>query len=77
MAQGVTTILGGPNPPKHVVVLAGSGHVGQFAIPARAARRGVSDGLSLAPVDEQPEEPPQEADAVDIQYVLKAPHKTS
>jgi uncharacterized iron-regulated protein len=70
MAQGVTAILSAKNPPKRVVVLAGGGHVGRFAIPARASRRGLTQGLALAPVDETPEEPAAEADAVDIQIVL-------
>lgn len=75
MAQGVAAILGGPHPPARVVVLAGVGHVGRFAIPARAARRGVQAGLALAPVTltEQSEEPPSPADEVDVQIILPAP----
>ena len=77
MAQGVTTILGAAHPPRRVVVLAGTGHVGRFAIPARAARRGITTGLAIAPVDDHSEEPPTEADAVDVQVVLPAPPPTS
>ena len=77
MAQGVAAILGGPHPPARVVVLAGVGHVGRFAIPARATRRGVQAGLALAPVTApmagQSEEPPSPADEVDVQIVLPAP----
>lgn len=80
MAQGVVEILGRPHPPKRIVVLAGSGHVGRFAIPARAARRGIKAGLSIGPVDEKTEEPPESsesgpeaADAVDVQVILPAP----
>lgn len=77
MAQGVATILGGAHPPARVVVLAGAGHVGRFAIPARAARRGVATGLSLGPVSEHSDEPPSPADEVDVQIVLPAPPPTS
>jgi hypothetical protein len=73
MAQGVTTLLTAAHPPQRVVVLAGTGHVGRFAIPARAARRGVTAGLALAPVSDHHDEPPAEADAVDVQIVLPAP----
>lgn len=79
MAQGVVELLGrAQTPPRRVVVLAGTGHVGRFAIPARAARRGVKAGLAIGPVDEASEDPPSEsganaADAVDVQVVLPAP----
>ena len=79
MAQGVVELLGrAQSPPRRVVVLAGTGHVGRFAIPARAARRGVKSGLAIGPVDEASEDPPSEsganaADAVDVQVVLPAP----
>ncbi len=72
MAQGVAAILAAAHPPRRVVVLAGTGHVGRFAIPARAARRGVTSGLAIAPVSEHHDEPPAEADAVDVQIVLPA-----
>jgi uncharacterized iron-regulated protein len=70
MAQGVVTLLTAPHAPQRVVVLAGGGHVGQFAIPARARRRGLTQGLAMMPADDKSDEPPSEADAADIQIIL-------
>lgn len=64
MAQAVAEALAGPGAPRQVLVLAGGGHVGRHAIPPRAARRGVTRGLSVLPV--APGETPSGADAVDL-----------
>lgn len=70
MAQGVAAILAQPGGPQRVVVLAGSGHVGPYAIPGRAARRGVSPGLTLASLPRASEPSPEGAEAVDVVLVL-------
>jgi uncharacterized iron-regulated protein len=72
MAQAVAEILAGQAAPHHLVVLAGTGHVGQFAIPSRAARRGVSASLSIGPIESPSAPPPaeKEAEAVDVLVVI-------
>ncbi|TXH21136.1 MAG: hypothetical protein E6Q99_10225 [Elusimicrobia bacterium] len=78
MAQAVADILRpgpeNPRPPRRLVVLAGVGHVGPYAMPARAQRRGVPDALTFAPLLDEKEPPAAAADPehTDLQIVLSA-----
>ncbi len=74
MAQAVSEISSGNLAPHRLVVLAGVGHVGPYAIPGRAARRGITASLTLGPVDNAADPPPQGAEAVDVLYILESPH---
>ncbi len=67
---GVYLSLDLPGAPPHLVVLAGSGHVGPHAMPGRAARRGVAAALTLGPIEGDKEPPPEGAEAVDVLLVL-------
>jgi hypothetical protein len=70
MAQAVAEILLGSAGPHKLVVLAGAGHVGPYAIPGRASRRGVPAPLTVAPIESASEPPPQGAEAADILVVI-------
>jgi uncharacterized iron-regulated protein len=74
MAQAVAEILHRPGAPKRLVVLAGTGHVGRFAIPFRARRRGVESALTLDATGERTGPPPEGVHAVDL-LVVTAPDK--
>lgn len=70
MAQAVSEILAAPSAPARLLILAGVGHVGPYAMPGRATRRGVAASLTIGPV-EQPTEPvPSGAEAVDVVAVI-------
>lgn len=70
MAEAVARIVTKPPAPAALVVLAGVGHVGVHAMPARAARRGAGESLTIAPVETLDEAPPVGAEAVDLLVVL-------
>ena len=56
MAANVAAIINGPNPPSHLLVLAGDMHVRRgLGIPARAARRGVTSSLTVLSMDDEDE----------------------
>ncbi len=80
MAQSVAEILQpgpkNPRPPGRLIILAGVGHVGLYAMPARAARRGVAAALTFSPqVDEkEPPPPPQDPESTDLTLLLPAHH---
>lgn len=70
MAQAVSEILAAPSAPARLLILAGVGHVGPYAMPGRATRRGVAASVTVGPV-EQPSEPvPTGAEAVDVVVVI-------
>lgn len=73
MAQGVAQALTGPGAAKHVVVLAGVGHVGPYAMPPRATRRGVASSLTLAPQPRTDQALPDGAEAADVLLLLDLP----
>ena len=73
MAQGVAQALTGPGAAKHVVVLAGVGHVGPYAMPPRATRRGVASSLTLAPQPRTDQALPDAAEAADVLLLLDLP----
>ncbi len=83
MAQSVADILRAgpenPRPPRRLIVLAGVGHVGPYAMPARALRRGVPDALTFGPqADEKEALPaPQDAEHTDLVILLPAHHAGS
>lgn len=80
MAQAVAEILQpGPQnarPPGRLIVLAGVGHVGVYAMPARAARRGAPASLTFAPQEDEkePPPPPQDPESTDLTLLLPAHH---
>lgn len=56
MAARVAEIMTGPNPPSHLLVMAGDMHVRRgLGIPARAARRGVTSVLTVISVADEDE----------------------
>ncbi|MCS6912047.1 MAG: ChaN family lipoprotein, partial [Myxococcota bacterium] len=57
MAESVARILASPSAPRRLLVLAGIGHIGRYAVPQRAARRGAGPSLTVMATDE-PEGPP-------------------
>lgn len=73
MAQGVAQALTGPGAARHVVVLAGVGHVGPYAMPPRATRRGVASSLTLAPQPRTDQALPDGAEAADVLLLLDLP----
>ena len=77
MAQAVAEILGAKNPPHRLLVLAGVGHVGPYAIPGRAQRRGVNTSLTVGPVEKASDPPPQGAEAVDVIVVIGSDGESS
>lgn len=83
MAQAVADILRpgpeNPRPPRRLIVLAGVGHVGPYAMPARAQRRGVPTALTFAPQVDEKEAPPPVADPehTDLTILLPAHHAPS
>lgn len=80
MAQAVAQILqpgpGNARPPGRLIVLAGVGHVGLYAMPARAARRGIPASLTFAPQEDEGEAPPtpQDPESTDLTLLLPAHH---
>lgn len=70
MAQGVAAIFASKTAPQRVVVLAGSGHVGPYAMPGRADRRGVSAHFTIGPVENESDPPPTGAEATDALVVI-------
>jgi uncharacterized iron-regulated protein len=71
MADRVAAALAAPNAPKHLVVVAGSGHTMRFAIPERASRRGAKPYLTVLPVLDEDEADARADDAADVLWVLK------
>lgn len=80
MAQAVAEILApgpkNPRPPGRLIILAGVGHVGLYAMPARAARRGAPASLTFAPQEDEkePPPPPQDPESTDLTLLLPAHH---
>lgn len=83
MAQAVADILRpgpeNPRPPHRLIVLAGVGHVGPYAMPARAERRGVRAALTFSPQVDEKEAPSPATDPehTDLTIVLPAHHAGS
>lgn len=71
MAQAVSEALAGKSAPHRLLVLAGVGHVGPFAMPGRATRRGVSPILTVGPIEQGEEALPKDAEAVDAVVVIE------
>ena len=70
MADGVASALAAPDAPRRMVVVAGEGHVRRFAVPQRAARRGVMPFVTiLATLDEDRDDAVKER-AADLLWVL-------
>ena len=71
MADRIAAALAAEHAPKHLVVVAGSGHTARFAIPDRAARRGVKPYLTILPVLDEDEADARADNAADLLWVLK------
>lgn len=70
MAQAVADVLATRTAPARLLVLAGVGHVGPFAIPGRAKRRGVTATLTVGPLERGDETLPKDAEAVDAVVII-------
>lgn len=70
MAQAVTEVLATRTAPARLLVLAGAGHVGPFAIPGRVKRRGVTATLTVGPLERGDEALPKDAEAVDAVVLI-------
>lgn len=73
MAESVARVLSSPTAPHRLLVLAGTGHVGPYAVPGRARRRGIDPSLTIGPIEPGDEKPPGGAEATDLLYVLDDP----
>jgi uncharacterized iron-regulated protein len=73
MADKVASVLTQPGGPRHLLVVAGEGHVRRFAVPGRAARRGATSYVTVLPVLEDDAEEARTDGVADLLWVLGAP----
>ena len=71
MADRVAAAMKGAGAPKHLVVIAGEGHTRKFAIPDRAARRGVQPYVTVLPVLDTDIADAQNDQIADLYWVLE------
>jgi uncharacterized iron-regulated protein len=71
MAESVAAALAQPNAPHRLVVVAGEDHVRRFAIPDRAARRGIAPYLTILPVFAEDADDAQKDRVADLLWVLE------
>ncbi|HZS38170.1 MAG TPA: ChaN family lipoprotein [Polyangia bacterium] len=70
MADGVASALAAPDAPRRMVVVAGEGHVRRFAVPQRAARRGVAPFVTILPALDEDRADALKERAADLLWVL-------
>jgi uncharacterized iron-regulated protein len=73
MAESVAAALAGPDAPRKLVVVAGEAHVRRFAVPDRAARRGIKPYLTLFPMLADDAVDAVEDRAADVLWVHETP----
>lgn len=71
MADRVAAAMKGAGAPKHLVVVAGEGHTRKFAVPDRAARRGVQPYVTVLPVLDTDIADAQNDQIADLYWVLE------
>jgi len=71
MADRVAAALVGPDAPHRLLVVAGEGHTRRFAVPDRAARRGVKPYVTVLPVLDDDIADAQNDQVADLYWVLE------